>query len=87
MLFLASQLNSEQQRIIDYLQVENQVLREKLGKGRILLNDDQRRRLAVKAKALGRRALSESEQKSRFKSVLHNGLGSAEYFDHTAMLG
>jgi len=33
------------------------VLREKLGKGRILLNDDQRRRLAVKAKALGRRLL------------------------------
>jgi hypothetical protein len=56
-LFLASQLNREQQRIIEYLQVENQVLREKLGKGRVLLNDDQRRRLAVKAKALGRRLL------------------------------
>jgi len=58
-LFVASQLNREQQRIIEYLQVENQVLREKLGKGRILLNDDQRRRLAVKAKALGRRLLRE----------------------------
>jgi putative transposase len=33
------------------------VLREKLGKGHILLNDDQRRRLAVKGKALGRKAL------------------------------
>ena len=58
-LFLASQLNREQQRVIEYLHVENQVLREKLGKGRILLNDDQRRRLAVKGKALGRRALRE----------------------------
>ena len=58
-LFLASQLNHEQQRIIEYLQAENQVLREKLGKGRILLNDDQRRRLAVKGKALGRRLLRE----------------------------
>jgi len=58
-LFLASQLNCEQQRVIDYLHVENQVLREKLGKGRMLLNDDQRRRLAVKGKALGRRALQE----------------------------
>ncbi len=38
---------------------ENQVLREKLGKGRILLNDDQCRRLAVKGKALGRKALHE----------------------------
>lgn len=58
-LFVASQLNGEQQRVIEYLQVENQVLREKLGKGRILLNDDQRRRLAVKGKALGRRLLRE----------------------------
>ncbi len=54
-LFMASQLNREQQRIIEYLQMENQVLRETLAKGRILLNDDQRRRLAVEAKALGRR--------------------------------
>ena len=35
---------------IEYLLTENQVLREKLGKRRILLNDDQRRRLAVKGK-------------------------------------
>jgi putative transposase len=38
---------------------ENQVLKEKLGKKRILLNDDQRRRLAVKGKLLGRKLLSE----------------------------
>jgi transposase InsO family protein len=56
-LYLASHLNREQQRIIEYLQVENEVLREKLGKKRILLNDDQRRRLAVKGKALGRKIL------------------------------
>jgi hypothetical protein len=56
-LFEASHLNREQQRIIEYLQVENQVLREKLGKKRILLNDDQRRRLAVKGKVLGRKLL------------------------------
>ena len=57
MLFLASHVNREQERIIEYLQVENEVLREKLGKRRILLNDDQRRRLAVKGKALGRKLL------------------------------
>lgn len=56
-LFLASQSNREQQRIIEYLQVENQALREKLGKGRGLLNDSQRCQLAVKANALGRRLL------------------------------
>jgi hypothetical protein len=32
------------------------VLKEKLGKKRILLTDDQRRRLAVKGKILGRKA-------------------------------
>ena len=58
-LYLAAHLNSEQQRIIEYLQAENQVLREKLGKKRILLNDEQRRRLAVKGKALGRKLLRE----------------------------
>ena len=58
-LFLASQLNREQQRVIEYLYVEDQVLLEKLGKGRISLKDDQRRRLAVKGKALGQRLLRE----------------------------
>jgi hypothetical protein len=55
---LASVMNQEQQRVIEYLRTENQVLREKLGKKRILLNDDQRRRLAVKGKVLGRKALA-----------------------------
>ncbi|MCA9039542.1 MAG: helix-turn-helix domain-containing protein [Planctomycetaceae bacterium] len=58
-LALASWLNREQQQAIEYLQVENRVLRERLGKKRILLTDDQRRRLAVKAKMLGRKLLSE----------------------------
>jgi hypothetical protein len=56
-LCVASYLNHEQQRIIEYLEMENQVLRKKLGKKRILLADDQRRRLAVKGKALGRKLL------------------------------
>lgn len=58
-LYMAAELNREQQRAIEYLQTENQVLREKLGKKRILLNDDQRRRLAVKGKELGRKGLRE----------------------------
>ena len=41
-----------QQELIDYVLTENQVLKEKLGGKRILLNDDQRRRLAVKGKVL-----------------------------------
>ena len=58
-LALSAWINDDQEKVNEYLRVENQVLREKLGKGRILLNDDQRRRLAVKGKAVGRKALFE----------------------------
>jgi putative transposase len=44
---------------INHLRIENQILKEKLGKKRILLNDDQRRRLAVSGKVLGRKLLEE----------------------------
>ena len=43
---LAGWISRQQQQAIDYLMAENKVLKEKLGKKRILLNDDQRRRLA-----------------------------------------
>ncbi len=58
-VILAGWVNREQQGIIEYLRTETQVLREKLGKKRTLLNDDQRRRLAVKGKVLGRKLLEE----------------------------
>ena len=52
-------MNRQQQEVIEYLQTENQVLKEKLGKKRILLNDYQRRRLAIKGQILGRKAIEE----------------------------
>jgi len=58
-LILAGRVNREQQEVIEYLRTENQVLKEKLVPKRILLNDDQRRRLAVKGKILGRKRLEE----------------------------
>ena len=58
-LILAGWVNRQQQEVINHLRVENQVLKEKLGKRRILLNDDQRRRLAVSGKVLGRKLLQE----------------------------
>jgi putative transposase len=58
-LVLAGWVNHRQQDAIAYLRTENRILREKLGKKRILLNDDQRRRLAVKGKILGRKMLDE----------------------------
>ena len=59
LVILAGWTQRQQQCVIEYLHTENQVLKEKLGKKRILLNDDQRRRLAVKGKVLGRKALRE----------------------------
>ena len=52
-------MNHRQLRVIDYLREENRVLREQLGGRRVRLDDNQRRRLAVKAKALGRKVLGE----------------------------
>jgi putative transposase len=43
---LAGWSNRQQQEVIAYLHTENQVLKEKLGKRRILLHDNQRGRLA-----------------------------------------
>ena len=59
LISLAGYLNQQQQEVIDYLQEENRVLHEQLGSRRLRLNDDQRRRLAVRAKKLGRRVLNE----------------------------
>jgi len=59
LVVLAGWINRQQQDVIAYLRAENQVLREKHGNKRILLNDDQRRRLAVKGKVLGRKLLDE----------------------------
>ena len=61
LFILAGWINRQQQDIIEYLLIENQALKHKLGRKRILLNDDQRRRLAVKGKVLGRKALEEIE--------------------------
>jgi hypothetical protein len=58
-VILAGWVNEQQQQVIEYLRTENHVLKEKLGKRRILLSDDQRRRLAAKGKVLGRKRLEE----------------------------
>jgi hypothetical protein len=55
---LVEHVRKQQEMVIEYLQLENQVLREKLAGKRVLLNDDQRRLLAVKGKALGRNQLN-----------------------------
>lgn len=56
---LAGWVNRGQQDLIEYLQEENRVLREQLGAKRLLFTDVQRRRLAAKARKIGRKGLFE----------------------------
>jgi putative transposase len=56
---IAGWVNRQQQEAIDYLMTQCQVLIETHGPTRILLTDDQRRRLAVKGTILGRKRLEE----------------------------
>ena len=56
---LAGWMNQRQRDVIDYLREENGVLREQFGKRRLQFSDDQRRRLAVRGKKLGRKLLTE----------------------------
>ena len=58
-LAVSGWLNRYQQQILDYLKEENRVLKEQLRGRRPRLTDDQRRRLAVKGKVLGRKVLGE----------------------------
>jgi len=59
LIAVAGWMNQSQLQVIDYLREENRVLREQLGGRRLRLNDDQRRRLAARAKGLGRKLLAE----------------------------
>src|SRR3954463_6143742 len=57
LISIAGWMNEQQQQAIEYLREENKVLREQLGGRRLRFTDEQRRRLAAKAKGLGRRTL------------------------------
>ncbi|NIW86589.1 MAG: hypothetical protein GWN09_08345, partial [Gammaproteobacteria bacterium] len=55
---LAGWVNQHQQAIIDYLIEENRLFKQQLNGRRLRLSDDDRRRLAAKAKRLGRDVLN-----------------------------
>ena len=59
---VAGWINRHQQDIIDYLVDENRVLKGQLRGRRLRLTDEERRRLAVKGKALGRSVLEVARQ-------------------------
>ncbi len=56
-----AQVNRDQLDVIEYLQEENRVLKERMGGRRLRFTDAERRRLARKAQALGRKVLNELE--------------------------
>ncbi len=57
-LLFAGWVNRQQQAVIDYLLEENRVLRAAQSSRHLRLTDDQRRRLAVNGKVVGRRHLA-----------------------------
>jgi putative transposase len=59
LIAVAGWMNQQQRQVIEYLCEENRVLREQLGGRRLRFNDDQPRRLAAKARGLGRKLLAE----------------------------
>ena len=56
---IAGCMRRHQQEAIAYLVEENRILREQIGNRRLKFNDDQRRRLAAKAKKLGPKTLEQ----------------------------
>jgi len=59
---IAGWMNQRQQQVIEYLMEENRVLREQIGNRRMRFTDNQRCRLAVKAKRLNRKSWRRSGQ-------------------------
>src|ERR1700722_15281174 len=61
LVIFAGGVNRRQLDVVEYLQEENRVLKERLGGRSIRFTDAERRRLARKAQALGRKVLNELE--------------------------
>jgi transposase InsO family protein len=84
----AGWMNEQQRAVNSYLKEENRVLRELQGDKRLRFTEDQRRRLATKGKALGRRVLREFEPIVTPDTILrwHRELIARKY-DGSAMRG
>jgi hypothetical protein len=65
LMMAAGWLNRHQLELIEYLQEENRLLNERLGGRRMRFTDAERRRLARRAHALGRKVLNELETVNR----------------------
>src|SRR6516225_2479239 len=81
LIAVAGWMNQWEYQRIDSLREENRVLREQFGQRRLRFNDDQRRRLAVKAKGLTRRLVEEMSPMVRWETLLawHRKLIAQKY--------
>ncbi len=81
--------NRHQAQAIDYLIEENRVLKEQLGKKRLRLSDDQRRRLAAKGHALGRQLLNKVATIVTPDTIMrwHRRLIALKWTYHTGRVG
>lgn len=75
LIMFAGWVNRHQLNVIHYLQEENCLLEERLGRRRIRFIDAERRRLARKAYALCRKVLAEL-QTLVTPDTLHDGTGN-----------
>ena len=80
---LAGWINQHQRDVIDYLRAENRVLHEQIGPRRLRFTDDQRIRLAAKAKRLGRRRPRSSVPRSH-RIPCSRGIGNSSPESMTA---
>ena len=87
-MMLAGWVNEQQRAVHAYLKEENRVLRELHGHKRLRFSADQRKRLAAKGHALGRRVLREFEPIVTPDTILrwHRELIARKY-DGSAMRG
>src|SRR2546427_13199271 len=83
---IAGWMNRHQQAVIEYLMEENRVLREQIGRRRMRFDDDQRRRLAAKAKRLGRKLLGQVATSVTPETLLawHRNLIAMKYDDRAS---
>ncbi len=72
---MAGWITRKQDAVIDYLREENRVLKQQLGRRRLRLTDDQRRRLAVGGKASAG-VLSPKSRRSSLPTPSFDGTGS-----------
>jgi hypothetical protein len=76
LLLFAGWVNRRQLAIIDYLKEENRVLHEQLQGRRLHFTDDQRRGLAMRGNALGRKMLRDLSSLVTPDTILRFNLGS-----------